>query len=321
MFNLFRIAINAFRESVREPVYFLMLIAALLLIGHYPSMAIFAFSEQLKLVVDSSMATALMFGLVVAVLCAGTAVAREMRNGTVLLLLAKPVSRWSFILGKIVGIGVAAALFTALCAFGTIVSVYIAAVDQFRPDMTVYGWYLGVLAIGCLFGMAVNFWRGGAFSEASVFALVFLVPLFALWCWIFRTAPNVISLTDLALAQIMVGFAVTAMAAMAVMFATRLDVVPNMCCCAALFFLGLISSYLFQRETGWFWLDVLFSALYAAIPNWQYFWLADALAVQRPIPISYVLTGLLYLLLYIGFAAMWAVALFREQEVAADLRN
>ena len=32
MFNLWKIALNAFRESLREPVYFLMLLAALLLI-------------------------------------------------------------------------------------------------------------------------------------------------------------------------------------------------------------------------------------------------------------------------------------------------
>ena len=29
MFNLFKIAVNAFRESLREPVYFLMLLSAL----------------------------------------------------------------------------------------------------------------------------------------------------------------------------------------------------------------------------------------------------------------------------------------------------
>ena len=45
MRNLFTIAVNAFRESLREPVYALMLLAALILIAHYPSMSIFVFSE------------------------------------------------------------------------------------------------------------------------------------------------------------------------------------------------------------------------------------------------------------------------------------
>ena len=86
MFNFFKITSNTFKESVREPIFFLMLFAALVLIGHYPSAALFVFSEQLKLVVDSSMATSLIFGLVAGVLCASHTVAREMRNGTVLLL-------------------------------------------------------------------------------------------------------------------------------------------------------------------------------------------------------------------------------------------
>ena len=121
MFNLWKIAFNAFRESLREPVYFLMLLAALLLIAHYPPAAIFVFSEQLKLVVDSSMATTLLFGLVVAVLCSSHTVAREMRNGTVLLLMSKPVQRWSFVLGKILGICMAGTLFVGerlLCQRG-----------------------------------------------------------------------------------------------------------------------------------------------------------------------------------------------------------
>ena len=147
MFNLFKIAVNAFRESLREPVFFLMLLSALVLIGHYPSAAIFVFSEQMKLVVDSSMATGLIFSLVVAVLCASYTIAREMRNGTVLLLMSKPVQRWSFILGKITGIVSAASLFAFLCNCACITSVYIAT-DQFRFDMALYFGFLGVLVLG-----------------------------------------------------------------------------------------------------------------------------------------------------------------------------
>ena len=134
MFNFFKITSNTFKESVREPIFFLMLFAALVLIGHYPSAALFVFSEQLKLVVDSSMATSLIFGLVAGVLCASHTVAREMRNGTVLLLLSKPVYRWTFVFGKIIGIALAVTLFAAVCNFAAVISVYVAT-DQFRMDM------------------------------------------------------------------------------------------------------------------------------------------------------------------------------------------
>ena len=318
MFNLFKITVNAFKESVREPVYFLMLLCALVLIAHYPSAALFVFSEQLKLVVDSSMATALIFGLIIAVLCAGHTVAREMRNGTVLLLLSKPVSRWSFILGKIIGIGIAVTLFAAICNFSTVASIYIAT-DQFRMDMNIYYGFLGVIAAGCVAGMLANIWRSSSFSEISTYALTVLVPLYAVYCMVFKPAPA-LRLRDLACALVLLNFAVIAMSTLAVVFATRLDIVPNLCVCSTIFFLGLVSGYLFQRQTDSELLNAFFAFCYAVIPSWQYFWLVDAIAVNRPIPISYVADCAVYVMLYIIICSMWAVAIFQNKEVAGDLR-
>ncbi|MBQ9501928.1 MAG: ABC transporter permease [Lentisphaeria bacterium] len=318
MFNLFKISVNAFRESLREPVYFLMLLSALVLIGHYPSAAIFVFSEQMKLVVDSSMATGLIFSLVVAVLCASYTIAREMRNGTVLLLLSKPVQRWSFIAGKIAGIVTAASLFAALCNCACVVAVYIAT-DQFRFDMTLYFSFLGCLAVSCVIGMVANFWRGASFPEVASLAASVLVPVFAAVC--IATQPHpALGMRDLVKALLLINFAVLAMSTLAVVAATRFDVVPNLCFCTVMFFLGLVSSYLFQRETDSAALNAIFGFFYAIIPNWQFFWLADAVAVNRHIPTAYIVDAAFYVLLYIVIAAMWAVAIFQNREVAGSSR-
>ena len=318
MFNLFKIAVNAFRESLREPVYFLMLLSALVLIGHYPSAAIFVFSEQMKLVVDSSMATGLIFSLVVAVLCASYTIAREMRNGTVLLLMSKPVQRWSFILGKIAGIVAAASLFAFLCNCSCITSVYIAT-DQFRFDMALYFGFLGVLVLGCIIGMVANFWRGSSFPEIASYAVTILVPLFAVMCIATQPHPTV-GMKDLAKALLLINFAVLAMSTIAVVAATRFDIVPNLCFCTVVFFLGLVSSYLFQRETDSAFLNAVFGFFYAVIPNWQFFWLADAVAVNRHIPNSYIIDAAFYVVLYIIIASLWAVAIFQNREVAGSSR-
>ena len=87
------------------------------------------------------------------------------------------------------------------------------------------------------------------------------------------------------------------------------------------FFLGLVSSYLFQRQTDSELVNVIFSTLYAVLPNWQFFWLADAIAVQRTIPYSYVVDAAIYVVLYVIILSMWAVALFQNKEVAGDTRN
>ena len=89
MLNFFKIAANTFKESVREPIFALLLMCAVLLIANFPFVAIFVFYDQVKLVVDSSMATTMLFGLFAAVLCSSHTVSREMRDGTVLLLFSK----------------------------------------------------------------------------------------------------------------------------------------------------------------------------------------------------------------------------------------
>ena len=322
MLNLFKIAANAFRESLREPVYCLMRLAALLLVSSYPALALFAFSEPLKLVVDSSMATGLLFGLIVAVLCAGNTVAREMRNGTVLLLMSKPVSRWSFILGKILGIAAAVTLFALLCNLGCVVSVYV-AVDQFRYEKSIYYGFLGVIAAGAVCGMVANFMRGSSFTEVCTYALTVLMVLFAGALLKWGKAPQGVVVSDLLKALTLVNFACIAMATVAAVAATRLDVVPNMCVCTAVFFMGLLSSWLFRQfeNTKSEFLKQLLTILYSIFPNWQFFWLVDSIAMKRHIPGSYVGMAALYMGLFVVIAAMWAVVLFQEKEIAGDSRN
>ena len=319
MVHLYRIAVNSFREALREPVYFLMLFGALLLIGHYPWMTLFVFREQLKLVLDGAMATTMFFSLAVCVLCATTTVSREMRNGTVLLLLSKPITRWSFILGKIVGITAASMLFCLICNCASVVSIYI-AVDQFRMEMGLYIAFVALVFLACVVGMVINYLRGSSFSEFSVYAALLLIGGMLLYCLKFQPHPEM-SLVNLGKALVLLFPAVLVMAVLAVGFSARFDVVPSMCLCSLLFFLGLVSSYLFGGEFSNPVLNMLASFVYAAIPNWQFFWMADAMAVNRTIPGSYVLWCFVYALIYSAVVTVWAVVFFQNREAAGTKDN
>ena len=79
---LYQVAKNTFRESLREPIYLLVLISALCLIGLFPIFSMFVFRAQERLVIDSAMATTMLFGWGVAVLISSYAVSREINNGT-----------------------------------------------------------------------------------------------------------------------------------------------------------------------------------------------------------------------------------------------
>jgi ABC-type transport system involved in multi-copper enzyme maturation permease subunit len=318
MLNFFHIAKNTFTESIREPIFFILLITALVLIGNFPSMTLFVFGDQIKLVVDSSMATVMLFGLFVAVMSSSHTVTREMHNGTVLLLLSKPVYRLTFVLAKIAGIVFTVLVFVFLCNVGSIISLYIAK-DQFRMDMGAYYIYFAILIASCIFGMVMNFMHSRSFASYSTLGIWILLPIYCVICLIFKEHPEIL-LGSYMYALVLLFLSVSTMAAITVVFATRLELVANLTVCSIIFFLGLISNYLFSGDTGSDVLNFIFKIFYAILPNWQFFWLADALATHQPIPVSYLLWSFIYVVLYISICTIWAIVAFHSKELAKDTR-
>jgi len=321
MLNFYQIARNTFRESLREPIFFILLVSALVLIGLFPSMSLFVFREQIKLVVDSAMATSLVFGLVAAVLSASHTVAREMRNGTVLLLMSKPVSRWAFVMAKICGVGMALIVFILICNCSTLVSLKIAK-DQFQLDFTLMYIYFGLIALAAAFGGLRNYLAGSSFSSNAIMAMLLLIPVFTVIVSILMPAhEDEIPLMRLIPALLLIFYSVCTMGVITVTLATRLDMIPNMVLSSAIFFLGLLSGYLFDRDFGSPFINLLAGICYSILPNWQFFWMADALAANQSVPLNYVLWATVYVVLYMALASLWAVTLFENREMARDAQQ
>lgn len=319
MLNFYYIAKNTFRESLREPIFFILLVTALVLIAHFPSMSLFVFREQIKLVVDSAMATTMVFGLFAAVLSASHTVSREMRNGTALLLLSKPVYRTSFIMAKIAGIIVALVVFVFICNCATITAIIIAK-DQFNMNMGAYYIFFAVI-VGCaIFGLICNYMYGKSFASNSIMAMLVSVPLVTLILSLTNQHADV-PFIALIPALLLLFMAVATMGTITVAIASRLDMVANLSICTVIFFLGLISSYLFNHTFDSPLINFTNHTLYALLPNWQFFWLADALASQQQIPASYVIWTFIYTLLYMLFCGMWAIIMFQNLELAKDSTN
>lgn len=312
MLSFLHIARNTFRETLRQPIYFLLLISALCLIGFFPLLTMFVFREQVKLVVDSALAATLVFGWGMAVLCANHTISREIHNGTVLMVLAKPVDRHVFLAAKIAGVTLALSVFVLLAGLGTLVAVRVAK-DQFFLDNTALGLYFGALLAGCLCGGGVNYFSRGSFSMTSVLALLVLLPLTTAVVALIPPEPGVERLRwTLMPALVLIWFAVLALGTLAAALSTRLDMVPNLVICGCIFLVGLVSDYLFGRAAGG---SLLAFAAYNTIPNWQLFWMADALAADRVIPWVYVGWGALYTGFQLFLFLLLAAFLFRGREV------
>src|SRR5450756_36771 len=122
MRQFFTIAVNAFMELVRQPIFLLLMTGSVafeifLAVPYY-----FAFGDEPKLVENSTLAVMLLSGLFGAVLSASSSLAREIRSGTALAVLSKPVGRTQFLLAKFTGLAAALTVLTYVNIIGVLLA-------------------------------------------------------------------------------------------------------------------------------------------------------------------------------------------------------
>src|SRR5512135_1672056 len=133
------IATNAFMELVRQPVFLLLMTSSAVFEIFLATPYYFAFGDEPKLVKNSTLAVMLLAGLLGAVLSASASLAREIRTGTALAVLSKPVGRTQFILAKFTGLVFALALLTYVNLVGVLLASRMAFDAYGRTDTFAVG--------------------------------------------------------------------------------------------------------------------------------------------------------------------------------------
>ena len=105
---------NTFTELVRMKVFYFLLIFALLVIGNSAFVAKFSFQEQFQMLKDISLGAMSVFSSLLAILATANFLPKDMEDRTIYTILAKPVPRFSYLLGKLSGILLLLALSIAL---------------------------------------------------------------------------------------------------------------------------------------------------------------------------------------------------------------
>src|ERR1041385_4056547 len=146
------IATNAFMELVRQPVFLLLMTSSAVFEIFLATPYYFAFGDEPKLVKNSTLAVMLLAGLFGAVLSASASLAREIRSGTALAVLSKPVGRAQFLLAKYSGLVLALTLMT----FVNLVAALIASRMVFdaygSTDLAAVGIFAGSVALAYAVG-------------------------------------------------------------------------------------------------------------------------------------------------------------------------
>jgi len=320
MRQFLNIAQNAFMELVRQPIFLLLMTGSVLFEIFLAVPYYFAFGDEMKLVKTSTLAVMLMSGLFGAVLSASSSLARELRSGTALAVLSKPVGRTQFVLAKFAGLAAALTLLAYVNLLGVMTASWMAFDAYGKTNVTAIAIFGGGIALAYLLGAFSNFFLRRPFVSDAVFAMLIMVTL-AVFI-IFQFNQQMQSLSERATvdwrlvpAGLLILFAFWIFAAVALACSTRLDMIATLAICSAVFLIGLMSDYLFGQlaDKGSWW----GSTLYSVVPNWQLFWLADALETGKStFQWRYVGKAFGYMILYAGAALAMAVALFDDRELS-----
>ena len=307
-------------ELVRQPVFLLLMTGSAAFEIFLATPYYFAFGDEPKLVKNTVLAAMLLTGLFGAVLSASASLAREIRAGTALAVLSKPIGRAQFLLAKYAGLVVALTVLTYVNTIAALIASRMTFDAYGDTDLPAVGIFAaGVIAAYALAGFS-NFFLRRPFVSDAVFSLLITVTLAAFIIFQFTTQKQ--SASEMAHvdwrmvpAAVLILFALWILAALALACSTRFDMIPTLAICSAFFLVGLMSDYFFGRaaDKGHWWGTIL----YTVIPNWQNFWLADALdSGKSTFQWGYVSKALAYVVCYVGAALAVAVSLFEERELS-----
>src|ERR1700740_3117172 len=124
MRNVQTVAANTFREAVLDRVldnlvfFALMMIGAAILVGHA------SIGIERDVIISLGLTAISVVGIFIAIFLGVALVSKEMDKRTLYALLAKPVKRWEFLLGKFFGLVMTLTVNTAAMAAGLYLALW-----------------------------------------------------------------------------------------------------------------------------------------------------------------------------------------------------
>ncbi len=298
------VAQAAFREGVRQPMFWLLVLIAFALLTVSPFLPYFTFGEDHIMVKELGYDTIMLLATVFGVLAACTSITEEIEGRTAVTLMSKPVSRRQFVLGKFLGILLAALLMFGLlgCYFEAVLR-YKAWWDRLDPVPTP-DWISATLVKLALPADLTEFVAG-------------------ICLWIDHTL-EVLPGLILTFCQVMVLLAIAAT------LAIRVPMVVNICSVVAIYFFAhlipnllAISKKTLAQDPGsavgrvLSFMSQVFDVL---LPNLSFFRISPALMTDTPLPTGpyylYVGSVAFYGLLYTSIVLLLGLIFFENRDLA-----
>jgi hypothetical protein len=291
------VALAAFREGVRQPMFWLIILFGAGLLLFSPFLPYFTFGEDMKMVRQIGYDTIMLAGVLFGVLASSMSISEEIEGRTAITVMSKPISRRQFLLGKFVGTLLAALLMTGLLGWlfngvtwfklwfdrETISDPF--WVEAVRRDLSI--------ALG---GPVVHFLVGSGIWFHEV---------------VWETMPGLV----FGFCQVMVLLAIS------VGLATRLPMVVNLVTCLLVFFLGHLTHVLVRvSEQRYALVNFMAKVFENVLPGLEYFDLSRLLVRDLPPDPGkfslYMASVVAYAVLYSVIALLFGLILFEDRDLA-----
>ncbi len=320
------VAIAALRESLRQPMFWLIFGLASLLIAVSMVIPYFTLGEDYKLMKQVGFDAVMLFSALFGLLAASISVNEEIEGRTAITVISKPVSRRQFFIGKYLGILLACWVMTML--LGWVLTWALHLKPRFDPlddaidpmPMEIAKWVAPKVdsivssppRIVKRLAPKAN-WAAGT-AEGSAFARGF-------GTWMGETAAHHIGLFRV-FGQVMI------MLAICTALATRVQFIVNLVICLGIFLIGNLSPIMVHvtqkpENEGNAALQLvsfiaqLFNAVFPALDSFD---MGPAIIRDTPLATSsfvgFVMTVMTYTVLYVGIAILSGLLLFEDRDLA-----
>ena len=176
MKNVWTVATNTYREAVRDRVLYNLVFFALLMMGAAILVGQISIGIEESVIVSLGLTAVSVIGIFIAVFIGVGLVSKEMDKRTLYALLAKPVERWEFLLGKFAGLVMTLTVNTGAMTLGLYAALWTVKHPLTRSDWyVVVAVYLILLKLALIVALAMLF---------SCFTTPFLAILFTLGIYI-----------------------------------------------------------------------------------------------------------------------------------------
>ncbi|MBR6481009.1 MAG: hypothetical protein IKT12_04845 [Thermoguttaceae bacterium] len=259
------------KETVLQPLFLILSLVGIFGLLVFLFLSYHTLGEDIKIVVSQGLTLVKLLAVFLAVWSASTSIADEIEGKTALMILAKPVGRARFVIGKYTGVMIAVTLLFFILGFFFINSVGYKLVYDARE-----------------LAREVP-------TQAECFA------------YILRIVPGLI----------LAFFETIVLAAISVAISTRLSLLPNLTICLTLYALGhIVPIITASNAAAQMPLVGFFANLISILPVLDHFNMETAVAMDRTVPVTYLLWTGLYSFLFAVAALVLSLTLFDDRDLA-----